>query len=427
MNNTPKVVIKNLYTPSYKNLNGRYKSKDIVYNSTMNMFDYYADNKKKAFFMLDYFSGKIGKDKEMNIMFENGEYATKDEIEKRKKQYEKYIEESNINKLVISFPSGYLEENVDIKKFEKALAKHIIPMFLKKCGYDDIKNMSYQFSLHTNTEHLHFHLSFAEKKPNYKSFGKELKYRFAGKLSQKELGFLKNEIEHYIEKEKVFTPLLIETNKELESLKKYFNPKDKNFLLRDKDDILLEEKIIKLGKLISEKRISQNNRIKFNSIKNKEIIDLTKEIKKYIFSKKDSDFKNDYDIFKGSLKEINNYFESISKSNNIDVLDKSLTKNKEKYLNNYILNAIVNHANYRNKNPKLSENEILQEIIYKNYRSNKKQSKFSILSNVLSSTTKSLQYKNKYQVNQAVKNINDELEEAQQEFDKLFKADKEYS
>ncbi len=426
MDNTPKVVIKNLYTPSYKNLNGRYKSKDIVYNSTMNMFDYYADNKKKAFFMLDYFSGKIGKDKEMNIMFENGEYATKDEIEKRKKQYEKYIEESNINKLVISFPSGYLEENVDIKKFEKALAKHIIPMFLKKCGYDDIKNMSYQFSLHTNTEHLHFHLSFAEKKPNYKSFGKELKYRFAGKLSQKELGFLKNEIEHYIEKEKVFTPLLIETNKELESLKKYFNPKDKNFLLRDKDDILLEEKIIKLGKLISEKRISQNNRIKFNSIKNKEIIDLTKEIKKYIFSKKDSDFKNDYDIFKGSLKEINNYFESISKSNNIDVLNKSLTINKEKYLNNYILNAIVNHANYRNKNPKLSENEILQEIIYKNYRSNKKQSKFSILSNVLSSTTKSLQYKNKYQVNQAVKNINDELEEAQQEFDKLFKVDKEY-
>mgnify|MGYP006990184063 CR=1 FL=1 len=30
--------------------------------------------------MLDYFSGKIGKDKEMNIIFENGDYATKSEI-----------------------------------------------------------------------------------------------------------------------------------------------------------------------------------------------------------------------------------------------------------------------------------------------------------------------------------------------------------
>ena len=39
--------------------------------------------------MLDYFSGKIGKDKEMNIMFEKGEYATKDEIEKRKKYSER--------------------------------------------------------------------------------------------------------------------------------------------------------------------------------------------------------------------------------------------------------------------------------------------------------------------------------------------------
>lgn len=35
--------------------------------------------------MLDYFSGKIGKDEEMNIMFENGEYATQSQIEERKK------------------------------------------------------------------------------------------------------------------------------------------------------------------------------------------------------------------------------------------------------------------------------------------------------------------------------------------------------
>ena len=50
---SPKIVIMNKYTPSYKNLNFIYDSKQKVYNSTMNMFDYYSDNKKKAFFMLD--------------------------------------------------------------------------------------------------------------------------------------------------------------------------------------------------------------------------------------------------------------------------------------------------------------------------------------------------------------------------------------
>jgi len=236
MSSSPKVVVVNMFTPSFKNLNHKYPTKDKIKNATSNMFDYYADVKKKAFFMLDYFRGDFGKDKEMNIMFENGEYATKEEIEKRKKQYEKYIENSNIEKMVISFPEGYLEECVDIKKFEKDMAKHIIPMFLKKCGYADIKNMSYQFSLHTDQDNLHFHLSFCEKKPNYKVRGNKLAYRHAGKLTKQELNFLKNEIEHYIEKEKYFTPLLKETNQELDELKKYFNPKEKNFLLKDKED-----------------------------------------------------------------------------------------------------------------------------------------------------------------------------------------------
>ena len=423
---SPKVVVMNKYTPSYKNLNFQYSTKQSVYNSTMNMFDYYADVKKKAFFMLDYFSGKIGKDKEMNIMFENGEYATKDEIDKRKKQYEKYIKNSNIYKLVISFPNGYLEENADIKKLEKQLAKEIIPDFLKKCGFKDIKNMSYQFSLHTNTDHLHFHLSFAEKKPNYESYGK-LQYRTKGKLSKEELRYFKNLILHYIKKEKVFTPLLKETNEELDILKSYFNPKDRNFLLKDKDDILLEEKIIKLGELLKEKRENQTQKIKFNSIKNKEIIKLTKDIKKHIFSKDSIEFKKDYDNFKNTLNSINNYFSELSKENNLDTVDDSLIKNKKKYLDNYILNAIVNHANYRYKNPKISENDVIIEIIYKQYKKNKYSSKYDIVLNYLSNLSKRNQFKNKYEIKQAVKNINNELEDAQKEFEKLFFNNREYN
>lgn len=425
MTKTPNVVVVNMFTPSYRNLNYKYPSQKSVYNSTMDMFDYYADVKKKAFFMLDYFKGKFGKEKEMNIMFENGEYATKEQIEQRKKQYSKYIENSNIDKLIISFPEGYLEQSVDIPKFEKALAKHIIPMFLKKCGYADIKNMSYQFALHTDQDNLHFHLSFAEKKPNYKSFGKKLQYRNAGLLSQKELAFLKNEVEHYIEKEKVFTPLLTEANKEIEELKKYFNPKDRNFLLKDKEDILLEEKIVKLGEMISEKRVYQNQRIKYNSIKDKEIKRLTNEIKKYLFLTKESEFKDEYKNFKSTLHDINDYFVKIAESNNIKEVDNSLIKNKEKYLNNYILNAIVNHAYY--KNNKITENDVIQEMIYKEYKRSKSRSRLSIVTNYLSNANRNLQFKNKYQIRQAVKNINDELEDAQKEFEKLFQNDKEYS
>ena len=426
MNNTPKVVIMNMFTPSYKSLNNKYRTQQSVYDSTMNMFDYYSDNKKKAFFMLDYFSGKLSKNEEMNIMFENGEYATKGEIEKRKKQYARYIENSNINKLVISFPEGYLEESVDIKEFEKIMAKHIIPMFLKKCGYADIKNMSYQFSLHTDQDNLHFHLSFAEKKPNYKSYGKELKYRHAGKLTQKELGFLKNEIEHYIEKEKVFTPLLTKTNKKLDNLKKYFSPKDKNFLLRNKDDILLEDKIMRLGELLSNSRSDINQRVKYNSIKNKEIRQLTNEIKKQIFSK-DSNFKEEYKGFKNTLKEINQYFISVAQINNIDIVDDSLVKSKNKYFDNYVMNAIVNHAYYKSQHKNISENDIIREMIYKQYKQSKYNSKYDIVLNYLSNLSKSNQFKNKYEIKQAVKSINDELEDAQKEFEKLFIVDKEYT
>lgn len=425
MTKTPNVVVVNKFTPSYRNLNYNYPSQKSVYNSTMNMFDYYADVKKKAFFMLDYFQGKFGKEKEMNIMFENGEYATQEQIEQRKKQYAKYIENSNIDKLIISFPEGYLEQNVDIPKFEKELAKHIIPMFLKKCGYADIKNMSYQFALHTDQDNLHFHLSFAEKKPNYKSYGKELQYRNAGLLSQKELAFLKNEVEHYIEKEKLFTPLLTKTNKEIEELKKYFNPKEKNFLLRDKEDILLEEKINKLGEMLYKKRNNSNQRIKYNSIKESDIIKLTNEIKKYLYTGKESDFKKEYKNFKSSLKDINNYFKRIAENNNIKEIDNSLIKRKEKYLDNYVLNAIVNHAYY--KKTKISENDLLQEIVYTEYKKSKKRTRFNIVTDYLSNVNKNLKFKNKYKINQAVKNINDELEEAQKDFEKLFQNDKEYS
>ena len=107
MTKSPSVVIMNQFTPSYNNLNLDYKSKKQVYNSAMNMFDYYSDNKKKAFFMLDYFSGKIGKDKEMNIIFEDGKYATKEDGF----GLLKLLKESNANIKEIDFESENLTYN----------------------------------------------------------------------------------------------------------------------------------------------------------------------------------------------------------------------------------------------------------------------------------------------------------------------------
>jgi len=183
--------------------------------------------------------------------------------------------------------------------------------------------------------------------------------------------------------------------------------------------------IIKLGELLDKYNFN-NERIKYGSIKDKEIIKLTKDIKKHIFSKKDTELYVSHQEFKESLNEINEYFKDIAKSNNTDIYDDSLIKNKKKYLDNYVLNAIVNHANYIRKNSKISEEEMIQNIVYKNYKRNKNQNRFNIVTNYLSNISTSSRFANKYKIKQAVKNINDELEDAEKEFSKLFKVDKEY-
>ena len=56
---------------------------------------------------------------------------------------------------------------------------------------------------------------------------------------------------------------------------------------------------------------------------------------------------------------------------------------------------------------------MIHNIIYKNYKNTKTRNRFNILSNYLSSLSKSSKFVNKYRIKEAVKNINDELEDAQ--------------
>ena len=424
---SPKVIFNSLYTLGFNNVDNKFSNNMKSIKRVLGMYDYYTNEEKRAMSMYDYYTGKLTKENTVNLVLENGKYATADEVERRKKRAVKYLENSNLWQGVLSFNNDYLTQNIDIHKLEKELATSILPMFFKKCGFKDTNKMFYQLALHTDTDNLHFHFSFMEKEPNYLYSKNKVGYRRSGNLKQSEIDFLKAQVVHAIEKEKIYTPLLKETNKEIDKLKKYFNPKEKNFLLYDKKDLLLEEKILTLGQKLYFYREGSLGKIKYGSIKDKEIQALTREIKNYIFSKDNKDFKREYANFKTSLNKINSYFHKIYEDNNIKNIevDTSLIDSKNKYVDNYVYNAIVNNAlyNYENgkkKFNKISENDLIQEIILKHYLKNKKQNKYDILKNYLSKNSARQRFKNKYEIENAIKNINYEMEEATKEFSKLF-------
>ena len=427
MTKSPKVIFNSIFTLALNNPDSKYKNHSKSIKRVQKMYDYYTNEEKRAMSMYDYYTGKLTKENTMNLIKEDGSFATEKDVEKRKKLAVKYLENSNLWQGVLSFNNDYINENIDIHKLEKELATNILPKFFRKCGFKDTNKMFYQLALHTDTDNLHFHFSFMEKEPNYIYHKNKIGYRRSGELSQNEIDFLKSQVVHTIEKEKIYTPLLKETNKDIEELKKYFSPKERNYLLRDKKDLILEEKILRLGQLLYKERYDNDSKIKYGSIKDKEIINLTKDIKNYLFSKNNDNFKLEYNNFKESLNKINNYFYKINEDNNIKdiVVDTTLTDSKNKYIDNYIYNAIVNYANYNYKKEsknitKIKENDIIQEIILKHYLDNKKQTRKNILKTYFTNTNSNQKFRNKQEIENAIKSINDEMDEAQKEFSKLF-------
>lgn len=427
MTKSPKVIFNSIFTLALNNPDSKYKNHSKSIKRVQKMYDYYTNEEKRAMSMYDYYTGKLTKENTMNLIKEDGTFATEKEVEKRKKLAVKYLENSNLWQGVLSFNNDYINENIDIHKLEKELATNILPKFFKRCGFKDTNKMFYQLALHTDTDNLHFHFSFMEKEPNYIYHKNKIGYRRSGELSQNEIDFLKSQVVHTIEKEKIYTPLLKETNKDIEELKKYFSPKERNYLLRDKKDLILEEKILRLGQLLYKERYDNDSKIKYGSIKDKGIINLTKDIKNYLFSKNNDNFKLEYNNFKESLNKINNYFYKINEDNSIKdtVVDTTLTDSKNKYIDNYIYNAIVNYANCNYKKEsknvtKIKENDIIQEIILKHYLDNKKQTRKDILKTYFTNTNSKQKFRNKQEIENAIKSINDEMDEAQKEFSKLF-------
>lgn len=60
----------------------------------------------------------------------------------------------------------------------------------------------------------------------------------------------------------------------------------------------------------------------------------------------------------------------------------------------------------------LNEDDILREIILKEFKKYQNQTRYNILENYFTNTLPTLKYKNKHRIINAVKNINDEMEEA---------------
>ena len=419
---SPKVIVRTGFKLSLQNPDrGKiYNNRDINYVN--GILDYYKEDKKRVLNMVDYFTGKINKHEDINLVLEDGSHANSKEVENRKKYINKQFKNSNVWQIVLSIDKKLVDHNTTWEDIEKKLAKEILPTFFKSMGFVDVKKMCYEFSLHTNTKHPHFHISFMERQPNTLSYKNEFIYRRTGKIPKKSINVLKRETVKVLEREGKFRPLATQINKDIEELKKYFDPNTKNFILYDRDNILLEEKILRLGMLLSDRNISYNNKIKFNSIKDKEIKDLTRKIKNDLF--KDKKLLVPKNKFNNSINNMNNYFISLNKRNNISLkdVDNSYTKYKEEYLNNYILNAIVNHARYSyDKGSKriISSDDVIQSIILNNYLENEKYSKKDIIKCSLSNNGIN-KYRQKQNIYNAIKNIDQELKYASEEYIRLM-------
>lgn len=440
-NTTPKIIFTCKFRFALNNPDNKFKNKNykkFLESDVKVMTGYYKDRKKEVIGMIDYYTGSK-QERLVNLVLENGNYATEKEQEKIKDQIVKATENSNLYKGVVSFDTDWITQTIGLRDLEKLIATEVMPKFLKRCGFVDMKKMRYCFSFHGNTKHLHLHLAFAELAPNHINRDGKILYRRLGMITQEEKDFFKNELLVAIERKSIMKPMLTEMNKDIEELKQYFNPKDKNFILKDINDIRLEEKIIKLGFLVEQYRGDKTSKkVKYGSIKNnelgKEIKKLTNDIKTELFHNKGSELYQQRSKVNDDLKKLNDYYDNLNKQNHIEtrIKNNKLVSEKSDYVDSYIHNAIVNHALFRtnklqnivktkNTKDKITLDDLLQELAYEKSQVYKgKNVKLILLKNNFRGKTKSQRFRLNHEVTQAVKNLNDEMENYANDFHKLF-------
>ncbi len=415
--------------------------KDYIKETDSSMLDYFMGSKKAEEVMKQ----NQMKREEM-AMLKNGNFILDEDVSKLKKDWCRYIEDSNIQLTVLSFNQSYVDENISVKELQKEITMNLMPKFLSYCGYYDPRNnLEWIVSLHSDRENnYHFHISWVEKNKCFRSSDNKLKNRIKLKLSDNELNFMKRQASLTIERKKLYTPALIKLEKEYDELKKYFNPKDQNFTLYNIQSLELEEKIIKLGYLLNQVRNTDKKYVKYKSLpKNEignEIRKITKEIRKELM--KDKRIIKSKNNIKKSIENINNILLDIDKRNNIsnigfeNAIDNVMIKAKEEKSETYILNAIINHAlyNYERQRKRIKKNnftleDIITQVAYDNYieeSSNQKIKSVKILKiKLLNNFLKGKRYKNKflnaldrlgYEQNKAAEQFYEMFEQSERQF-----------
>ena len=404
---SPKVIAKSRYI--LKSENGK------NHTSTKKIISYYSNNDKKVLTLIDYITGKLdNKHGDVNLLKYNGEYATEEESKKIQEQFIKCNEKSNIYQTIISFNNDYLTNNIEIRKLEKILMKEILPKYFKKIGFVDSKKMLYVASLHGNTKHLHFHVAFAEKQPNYKTFKNDLTYRVKGKIDINDNNFLKNQVVLSIERNKIFSKHVKEINKNIEELKKYFNENDRNYILKNKKDIVLCKEIYEVGKKLKELYPS-NEKIKYNSIKAKEPKRKIRKISQYIYATAEEDYRLDFKKLEKELMVLKENLKKINEDNhNKNVEDLTYIKNKYKKIDSYILNSI---ANYSLKNFNSIKKDIITNTVHKKVAKGKLLDSVDSLRMYFAKNV----FWNKKEIERSILELNKEVEKANKEFEEMFK------
>lgn len=281
--------------------------------------------------MLDYFMGgkkseEVMKRNQMRrekiAMLKDGTFIKDDMVSDMQKRWSNYLEDSNVNLAVLSLYQEYVDENINIDDLQREVAMKIMPKFLKYCGYEKPdKNLEWVVSLHCDKENnYHFHIAWIEKNKCYKLKNNTLGHRYKLKLDENENNFMKRQVSLSIERNKLYRPALIKINEDIEHLQSYFNPKDKNFTLKNISNLDLEEDIVRLGFLLIQVRNADKKYIKYGSLpKNevgKEIRYITNEIKNKLFSSNVGLNLSKKEI-KESIENLNNIFLGIDKRNNI--------------------------------------------------------------------------------------------------------------
>ena len=356
-------------------------------NEDSSLFDYFMGSKKSEEVM-----ERNQMKREQMAMLKDGSFLKDSEVEDMKIRWGDYIENSNVQLAVLSFNQKYIDDNIPIEELHKKITVNLMPKFLNYCGYENpTENLEWVVALHNDRDgNYHFHISWIEKEKSYRYGNDKVGYKQRLKLTDNEINFMKRQAALTIERKRLYTPALTELNKDLDDLKSYFNPKDHNYTLKNIKDLELEEKIIKLGFLLNEIRNTDKKYIKYNSLPKRgigrEIRTLTKEIKAELFKSEEIILAKD-NINK-SIKKINDILIDIDKRNNISNVgyesaeDNKMIRGKLDKYDNYIYNAIVNHALYNyDKNKKLLNKDdftledVINQVAYEEYKTNFKKVK----------------------------------------------------